>query len=178
MIKNLFKYWTLQVFNPGAVIKEKYASFQSLLEKDKQAHELMAELEEIYYDQIPVDFSVIEDKYKQFSAAVGGMIADLYKISPGKYVDLSTFYKKFDDYVRFMLISEAGSADPPYAVALDHRLAMDVSLVGGKTANLARAPQATFEVVESLDGTARGEGGFGSTGVNDAADNKSEAPSE
>lgn len=142
MIKNLFKYWTLQVFNPGAVIKEKYASFQSLLEKDKQAHELMAELEEIYYGQIPVDFSVIEDKYKQFSAAVGGMIADLYKISPGKYVDLSTFYKKFDDYVRFMLISEAGSADPPYAVALDHRLAMDVSLVGGKTANLARASQA------------------------------------
>ena len=54
-IKNLFKYWTLQIFNPGAVIKDKYASFQSLLEKDKHAHELMAELEEIYYDQVHIN---------------------------------------------------------------------------------------------------------------------------
>ena len=106
MIKNLFKYWTLQVFNPGAVIKDKYVSFQSLLEKDKHAHELMAELEEIYYDQMPVDFNVIEDKYRQFSNAVGDMIADLFKICPGKYTALNTFHKKFDDYVRFMLVSE------------------------------------------------------------------------
>ena len=141
MIKNLFKYWTLQVFNPGAVIKGKYASFQSLLEKDKYAHELMAELEEIYYDQMPVDLNVIEDKYTQFSNAVGDMIVDLFKICPGKYTALNTFHKKFDDYVRFMLVSERGSTDPPYAVALDDRQALDGSLVGGKAANLARASQ-------------------------------------
>ncbi len=140
-IKNLFKYWTLQIFNPGAVIKDKYASFQSLLEKDKHAHELMAELEEIYYDQVPVDFNVIEDKYGQFSSAVGHMIADLLKICPGKYTALNAFHKKFDDYVRFMLVSERESAEPPYAVALDHRQALDESLVGGKAANLARASQ-------------------------------------
>ena len=94
LIKNLFKYWTLQVFNPGAVIKEKYASFQSLLENDKQAHELMAELEEIYYDQVAVDLNVIENKYAQFSNAVGEMIADLIRICPGKYTTLNTFHKK------------------------------------------------------------------------------------
>jgi pyruvate,water dikinase len=141
MIKNLFKYWTLQVFNPGAVIKDKYASFQSLLEKDKNAHELMAELEEIYYDQMPVDFNVIEDKYTQFSAAVGGMIADLFKICPGQYTALKTVHHKFDQYVRFMLVAERGATDPPYVVALDHRQALDESLVGGKAANLARASQ-------------------------------------
>jgi pyruvate,water dikinase len=141
MIKNLFKYWTLQVFNPGAVIKDKYASFQSLLEKDKNAHELMAELEEIYYDQMPVDFNVIEDKYTQFSAAVGAMIADLFKICPGQYKALNTFHQKFDQYVRFMLAPQRGSTDPPYSVALDHRQALDESLVGGKAANLARAAQ-------------------------------------
>ncbi|MGD9248259.1 MAG: hypothetical protein PVI60_09905, partial [Desulfobacteraceae bacterium] len=62
-IKNLFTYWTNQAFSPGAVLKEKYAAFKSLLAYDKQAHDLMAELEEIYHEQIRVDFSVIEKKY-------------------------------------------------------------------------------------------------------------------
>lgn len=141
MIKNLFTYWTLRVFNPGAVIRDQYASFQSLLERDKCAHELMAELEEIYYDQIPVDFNAIEDKYTQFSNAVGEMIADLFKICPGKYTALNTIYKKFDDYVRFMLVADRASTHPPHAVALSDRQATDESLSGGKAANLARASQ-------------------------------------
>jgi len=142
MLKNLFRYWTLQVFNPGTLIKEKYAAFQSLLEKDKQAHELMAELEEIYYDQVPVDYNVIEDKYARFSSAVGHMIADLIRICPGKYNSLNTFHKKFDDYVRFMLVAEKASTDPPYVLTLGDRQTSNPSLVGGKAANLARAWQA------------------------------------
>jgi pyruvate, water dikinase len=141
MLSNLFKNWTLQLFNPGGAIKEKYASFQSLLEKDKRAHELMADLEEIYYEQIPVDFNVIEDKYRQFSTAVGDMISDLSNICPGRYTDLTLFHKKFDDYVRFLLDTESASSNPPYTIALDDRQALDGSLVGGKTANLARALQ-------------------------------------
>lgn len=141
MINNLFRYWTLQLFNPGALIKEKYISFQLLLEQDKQAHELMAELEEIYYDQVPVDFNVIEDKYTQFSDAVGEMITLLIKICPGKYAALNTFHKKFDDYVRFMLGANKVSTDPPYTLALDDLQALDEAFVGGKAANLARASQ-------------------------------------
>ena len=60
LIKNLFKYWTYQVFAPGAVLREKYDAFKSLLAHDKRAHELIAQLEEIYYHQLRVDFSVIE----------------------------------------------------------------------------------------------------------------------
>lgn len=141
MIKQLFKHWTLQVFQPRALIKDKYLSFQSLLENDKCAHELMAELEEIYYDQIPMDFTVIEEKYAQFSEAVGNMIADLFRICPGKFSSLTTIHDKFDDYVRFLLASRPVCMDPPYTLALDDKQAMDASLAGGKAANLSAASQ-------------------------------------
>ena len=141
MIKQLFKHWTLQVFQPRALIKDKYLSFQSLLENDKRAHELMAELEEIYYDQIPMDFTVIEEKYAQFYNAVGEMIADLLRICPGKFSVLTTIHKKFDHYVRFLLASGAVCVDPPYTLTLDDQQAMDASLAGGKAANLSAASQ-------------------------------------
>lgn len=61
LLKNLFKYWTFQIFAPGNLVREKYEAFKSLLNHDKRAHELMAELEEVYYSQIAVDLSVIEN---------------------------------------------------------------------------------------------------------------------
>lgn len=141
MIKNLFTYWTLQLFKPDAVIREKYTAFQSLLEKDKQAHEKMAELEEIYYDQVPVDLNVIEAKYREFADAVGGMIADLARIAPGKFPSLSRFHKRFDDYVRFMLGPQKRPVAPPYVLDLNQRQARDAALVGGKAAKLAWVSQ-------------------------------------
>jgi len=47
LIKNLFRYWTYQVFSPGTVLREKYESFKALLEYDKAAHEFLATLEDI-----------------------------------------------------------------------------------------------------------------------------------
>ena len=76
-LTKLFKYWTYQAFSPGTVLRDKYEAFKSLLRNDKRAHELMAELEEIYYDMIKVDFRVIEDKYDEFSHCVSNMVEDL-----------------------------------------------------------------------------------------------------
>jgi len=42
LIKNLFKYWSYQLFSPSTVLREKYDGFKSLLSNDKRAHELMA----------------------------------------------------------------------------------------------------------------------------------------
>ena len=141
MISNRLTYWTRQLFRPGAVIQERYTAFQSLLDADKQAHQRMAELEAIYYDQVPVDFNAIEAKYRQFSAAVDRMIGELERICPGKYPLLRRVHKKFDDYVRYLLGAQEEVTDPPYVLFLDEPPTLDVGLVGGKTANLARAAQ-------------------------------------
>ncbi len=74
LLKNLFRYWTYQIFSPGTVLREKYEAFKSLLTHDKDAHEIMAELEEIYYNQERVDFQLITDKYNRLSESVVGII--------------------------------------------------------------------------------------------------------
>jgi hypothetical protein len=90
---------------------------------------------------MPVDFNAVENRYRRLSRAVGHMLSELNIICPGQYTALHTYYKKFDQYMRFMLLTEPPTADPPYVVALDDRPASDESLVGGKAANLARASQ-------------------------------------
>ena len=107
LLKSLFKYWTYQVFAPGTVLREKYEAFKSLLIHDKCAHELMAELEEIYHNQLRVDFKVIEDKYTEFACCVSNLIEDLLGVCPTRYFSLRDYFKKFDFYVRFMLAPPA-----------------------------------------------------------------------
>jgi pyruvate,water dikinase len=103
LIKNLFKYWSYQLFSPSTVLREKYDGFKSLLSNDKRAHELMAELEEIYYNQLRVDFSVIDNLCDQLSRCVSRIVEDLHKVCPSRYSDLRLFYNKIDTYIRFML---------------------------------------------------------------------------
>ncbi|MEN8243980.1 MAG: PEP/pyruvate-binding domain-containing protein [Thermodesulfobacteriota bacterium] len=137
LINNLFKYWTYQVFFPGTVLREKYEAFKALLEYDKCAHELMAELEEIYHDRIKVDFSAIEGKYNAFSSCVRQIVESLQKMSPARYQDLMAYYKKFDFYIRFMLSSPEYDFSPPFTLELSHVTTEDASRIGGKALNAA-----------------------------------------
>ena len=139
LLKNMFKYWTRQFFAPDSVLQDKYASFKSLLRHDKRAHELMAELEEIYYNQIVVDFKVIEDKYEDFSTHVDGIVKDLQKICPTRYLDLNEYYKKFDAYTRFMLSPKNIDGTAPYIIPMEKISEKNGISVGGKALHLAMA---------------------------------------
>ena len=137
LLKSLFKYWTYQVFSPGTVLREKYEAFKLLLENDKCAHEVMAELEEIYHNQIKVDFKFIEAKYDQFSACVLKIVENLNKMRPTRYQSLKDYFKKFDAYVRFMLAPPAYDFAPPFTYSLTKIPAEGLKLGGGKAFNLA-----------------------------------------
>lgn len=137
LITNLFKHWTYQVFAPGTVLREKYEAFKSLLDHDKRAHELMAELEEIYHNRTKVDFKVIEDKYDEFSGCVSGIVEELAKMCPTRYLDLKDYFKKFNFYVRFMLAPQEFNFSPPFTIPLNDISSDGLALVGGKALNLA-----------------------------------------
>ncbi len=137
LIKNLFKHWTYQVFSPGAVLREKYEAFKFLLKHDKRAHELMAELEEIYHDQIKVDFAAIEKKYNIFSQSVRQIVENLRRMTPSRYLDLMAYYKKFDFYIRFMLSPPEYEFSPPFTLMLPDITEKDASRVGGKALHIA-----------------------------------------
>ena len=137
LLKNLFKYWTYQVFSPGTVLREKYEAFKSLLAHDKCAHEVMAELEEIYYNRIRVDFQVIAKKYDRLAESVSGIIEDLSRMCPSRYLNLKDYFKKFDFYIRFMLAPPEYNFSPPFTVQLDEIPPDGRSLVGGKALQLS-----------------------------------------
>jgi pyruvate,water dikinase len=137
LITNLFKHWTYQVFAPGTVLREKYEAFKSLLNYDKCAHELMAELEEIYHNKTKVDFKLIEDKYDKFSVCVSGIVEELARMCPTRYLDLKDYFKKFNFYVKFKLAPPEFEFSPPFTIPLNEVPSDGHTLVGGKAMNIA-----------------------------------------
>jgi pyruvate, water dikinase len=136
LITNLFKYWTAQIFSPSTALRKKYVAFKSLLAHDKRAHELMAELEDIYYHQQKRDFNAIVKLSSALSRLVAGIVEDLSKVCPARYPDLRLFYKKIDAYIRHMIIPESPPTSPPYVLPLEKIGTNDLQLVGGKALNL------------------------------------------
>lgn len=135
-LTKLFKHWTYELIAPGTLLKDKYNAFKALLRNDKRAHELMAELEEIYHDKVKMDFSAIRDKYEELSECVSSMIAELNNISPSRYTDLGDYFDKFDSYIRFMFEPPALDTSPPFTIPLDELSSDDRTVVGPKAWNL------------------------------------------
>ena len=136
-VRNLFKHLTYQVFSPQTVVRQKYESFKSLLNHDKTAHEHMAELEEIYYRQVAVDWCAIQKRYDQFSKAVAAIADNLAGVYPTRYRDLKSVFRRFDSYVRFMLSPDRSMSTPPYATPLSAIAADEEKLFGAKAVNLS-----------------------------------------
>jgi len=92
MLTNLFKHWTYRVFAPGAVLRTTYEAFQKLLAHDSQCHEIMAELESLYYQGNKEDFCKVSLKYEKLAENVEGMVDSLQRMAPGSYLDLISYF--------------------------------------------------------------------------------------
>lgn len=137
-VNRLFKHWTYQIFSPGTVLREKYEAFKRLLDHDRRAHELIAELEEIFYRRQKFDLAAIAHRYDELAGTVGAMIDCLQAMAPGSYLSLSDYFKKIDFYIRFMLAPPELDFAPPFVVGLKEISSLDEGMVGGKAFNLAR----------------------------------------
>ncbi len=135
--RKLVSYWFNQLFFPGTYLQKQYRAFKSLLENDKQAHLLIAQLEEIYHNRLQVDTAAVEKTYLQLSACVSQVIADLLTLSPVRYGNLADYFKKFDDYIRLMLATPAVNCNPPYVLLAESITAENGELAGGKAYNLS-----------------------------------------
>jgi len=142
LIKNLFRYWTYQLFSPETVLKEKYEAFKALLAHDKAAHEHLAALEDLYYHHKRYDFQAVIKTYGAFSQAVLGMVDALLTMCPSGSRNLRAYFKKFDFYVRFMLAPPEVDCSPPFTVAFDQAASFDKAMVGQKAFNLSHLAKA------------------------------------
>lgn len=135
-VNTLFKYWTYRFFAPGVILRETYDAFRELLVLDSRSHELMAELEDVYYQGKKEDFCRIAARYDALSTSVGGMVQCLERMAPSSFVTLREYYRKFDFYARFLLAPPTLRFGPPFVLQLNDP-AVIADLAGGKGATLA-----------------------------------------
>ncbi len=136
-IHTLFKYWTYRLFAPGVVLRETYEAFRLLLSHDSRSHELMADLESLYYQGEKEDFCRIARRYQDLSTSVGGMVENLERMAPGSFVTLREYFRKFDFYNMLLLAPPILRFGPPFVLPLDDGNALPLDLVGAKSAHLA-----------------------------------------
>jgi pyruvate, water dikinase len=135
MLTTLFKHWSYRVFTPGSVLRKTYEAFQKLLSFDNRCHELMAEIESIYYQGKKEDFSNIFLKYDALAESVNGMVSSLEEMAPGSYVGLPAYFRKFDFYSRFFLVPPPLDFGPPFVLEFAGDT-ISIPLAGSKTTNL------------------------------------------
>jgi pyruvate,water dikinase len=133
---SFLKQFSDRVLTPDLVAKKRYKIFQKLLQDDRRSHELLAELEEIYYHCAPVDTNRLRFLYEKLSTAVAAMVSDLRELAPGRYRNLPDYFKKIDYYSRFALAPPKTDAKPPYVLPLDTVYKDDHS-IGGKGLHLS-----------------------------------------
>jgi len=69
--------------------------------------------------------------------SVSGIIEDLSRMCPSRYLNLKDYFKKFDFYIRFMLAPPEYNFSPPFTVQLDEIPSDGRLLIGGKALQLS-----------------------------------------
>lgn len=142
MVTQLVRYWTYRIFAPGSLLQathksfQSFQSFQSLLAFDTRSHELIAELEGLYYRGHRVDFSQITLTHEALITNVTGMVTCLEQMAPGSHPDLAQYLKKLSFYSRFFLASPRPHFGTPFVQHLNGSVLRKNS-VGAKTAPLS-----------------------------------------
>ncbi len=138
-LKMLYDSWADRVYVSGHRLKKKYRAFKQLLTHDQESHQLIAEIEDIYYHRRKIDLKALEHRYRRLSGHVSQIITCLQQMSPHRYQDLPVYFKKLDTFARFFLPMSAPSTAPPYVLELAEINEAQRTLVGGKALPLARA---------------------------------------
>lgn len=137
-IQNLFRHWSYRLFAPGALVREQYEAFRTVLAADLRAHDLMAELEEIVVLRRRLDMAAVSSLCRELADTVWIMVHGLTtSIAPLDNMDLREVFRKIDFYLKLALTPADQPFAPPYTVVLADAAARDQELTGGKASQLA-----------------------------------------
>lgn len=136
-LRQLFKYWTLQVFAPGKLLRLKYEAFKELLRHDKKSLELITDLEELLHQGVWVDWARVESLVRALRWSVGSLIRALLGMQPAAYRDLEEQFHRLElSLIGAVSLAEA-DCRPPYTLTLGEAGAAP-DLAGGKAHTLGR----------------------------------------
>jgi pyruvate,water dikinase len=136
-LRRLFKYWTLQVFAPGKLLRLKYEAFKELLRHDKKSLELITDLEELLHQGVRVDWARVESLVRALRWSVGSLIRALIAMQPAAYHDLEDQLHRLELSLLDAVSLPAVDYRPPYTLTLGEAGAAP-DLAGGKAHTLGR----------------------------------------
>jgi pyruvate,water dikinase len=138
----LFHHWTLKVFAPGKLLRQKYEAFKELLRHDKKSLELITDLEDLWQGERPVDWARVESLVRALRWSVGRLIDSLISMQPAAYANLEERFHQIESPLVQTVTLPAGDAGPPYTITLAEA-ARAPELAGGKAHALSRLLQET-----------------------------------
>ncbi len=141
-LRQLFKYWTLQVFAPGKLLRLKYEAFKELLRHDKKSLELITDLEELLHEEVSVDWTRVESLVRALLWSVGSLIRALLAMQPSAYHDLEEQFQRLELSLLGAVSLPEADCRPPYTLTLGE--AGDApEMAGGKAHTLGRIHRET-----------------------------------
>jgi pyruvate,water dikinase len=138
----LFRYWTLQVFAPSKLLRQKYASFKELLQHDKKSLELISDLEDTLHTRVPMDWARVAAMVRALIWSVSSLIRSLEDIHPGVYGELARRFSGLKASLMDAVSLPEGDSSPPYTLTMAEA-AREPELAGGKAHTLSRVLQET-----------------------------------
>lgn len=137
-LSQLFKYWTLQVFAPDKLLRQKYESFKELLRHDKKSLELITDLEDVQHTGAPVDWARVARLVRALNRSVGSLVRSLVAMHPGgAYRELAQRFQLLESSLTAAASLPEGDGAPPYTLTLEEAAA-EPGLVGGKAYAVSR----------------------------------------
>ena len=136
-----WRQWLSRFFPASYTLPVRYAAFRRLLARDRTAHELLAEQEEIGFGHRRVDWLLVQARYEALLAAVSDMVTELMAMAPRRYDLLRRKVRACEEAVWRQWPRAERLDTPPYVVGFAQAVATDPALVGGKAAHLVQVHQ-------------------------------------
>jgi len=118
-------------------ILDKYRHFRALLNHNRDALRHMAELEQIYYSDHPIDARTVARHHAQLRSHVGGLVGALNGLAADRFTALDAACRAIEEAIAAPSTASPPAAGIPDVLPLDAVGADLHERVGGKAAGLA-----------------------------------------
>ncbi len=133
-VTQILSYWSRQVFAPGSLLRKKYQYFRDLLAQDRHCLEMMAEIEEVHYRNLPCDYARFAMLCRNLQKSVGNLVKSLVALNPLQYRIVKEQFNQISLDLDQAMILEAPETVSPWVMPLTQVL--EESLAGGKARNI------------------------------------------
>ena len=139
MINKFWKFFRKK--NPGEteaerILREKYKAFVSILAENEHSLDLIAKLEDKYYDAQLISIPYLRNVTKNLSGSIQCMVENLLLLSSGRHKKLMKIYKDLDDKIRGIVTGQREPIYTPIIIPMGTSSKEMIDKIGSKMANL------------------------------------------